>query len=67
MSIVDAKEGFKELQVAGDVLIFGESDEVDRARVNHGINLRNLLQQCRDTGIKLNKHQMKLTHYIPVS
>ena len=46
--------------VADDILISGESDTVQEAVEDHDKKLLNLLERCREKGVRLNKEKFKL-------
>ena len=59
-SMVGASEGLEGVaQHRAIVLIFGEYDDLNHARINHEINLTNILQRYKGKGIKLNTNKMK--------
>ena len=59
--MVEALEGLNGVAVvADDVLIYGEGETMEQAKVDHDINLRKLMDRCRERKIKLNKEKIKL-------
>ena len=43
------------LCIADDIIVYGKGETLEVANRNHDQSLQNLLQRCRDKGIKLNK------------
>ena len=57
----EALEGLQGvLCIADNILIYGCGDTVDEAEKDHDNKLKTFLKRCRDTGIVLNKHKLKL-------
>ena len=46
--------------VADDILICGKGDTYDDAVIDHNRNLTNLMQRCKEKGLKINKSKVKL-------
>lgn len=51
-------EGVK--AVADDILVYGIGDTKEEALMDHDRKLKELLQRCRERGIKLNKNKLRL-------
>jgi len=50
---------------ADDILCYGSGETIEEATIDHNLNLRALLQRCREKGIKLNSR--KLPQYFVVT
>ena len=48
------------LNIADDILIYGEGESVQEATANHDENLLTFLKRCQSVGIKLNPDKMRL-------
>ena len=48
------------LCIADDIIVYGKGETLEDANRNHDQSLQNLLQRCRDKGIKLNKEKTEL-------
>ena len=46
--------------LADDIIVFGCGETVEEAMVDHNQNLRNVLQRCRERGLKLNRSKVKI-------
>lgn len=46
--------------IADDILVYGEGENVEEAQKDHEINLRKLLERCKEKNIKINQDKMKL-------
>ena len=46
--------------IADDILVYGNGETLEEARVNHKDNLRTVLERCRQQNIKINKEKLKL-------
>jgi len=46
--------------VADDILVYGNGNTDQEARINHDENLENLLKRCRQTDLKINEQKMRL-------
>ena len=57
----EALEGLQGvLCITDDILIYGCGDTIEEAEKDHDNKLKTFLNRCRDTGIVLNKHKLKL-------
>ena len=57
----EALEGLQGvLCIADDILIYGCGDTIEEAEKDHDNKLKTFLNRCRDTGVVLNKHKLKL-------
>ena len=53
-------EGLKGVEtIHGNILVLGEGETTQEALKNHDENLENLLKQCREKNLKLNKKKAK--------
>lgn len=46
--------------VTDDIIVFGSGDKLDQASADHDLNLKLLLQRCRERKIKPNKEKVQL-------
>ena len=54
-------EGLKGVHsIVDDILVYGEGDTDEEAIADHDEKLKKLLLRCRERGLKLNKHKLRL-------